>query len=107
MDHTECIMIEFDTSKIEYEELLFEWSQLHSPFSESLSGRQYMSMVIFVNPTQKEICTTFLESLSKTKLTSIKTEAQDFSNKTETDVFYKAEEYHQHYLAKEEGLGMS
>ena len=94
-DHAETIEIVFDNSIISYEELLNKFWNLHNP---SVSEVKQYSSFIFTNSDiqkansekSKEV---FEKETGKTVLTQI----------CKATKFYRAEEYHQKYLAKARG----
>jgi peptide-methionine (S)-S-oxide reductase len=95
MDHIEALLIEFDPEVVTYEDLLISWSRMHSPTSSAKC--QYCSAVWYLNEDQQAVAEGILEgikALTKGKVTS----------KVEPVTrFYRAEEYHQNYLAKKGG----
>lgn len=97
-DYTEAVLVEFDPSKVSYEELLFEFGRMHSPTSPSW-GTQYRSVIWYTNEDQKEEAEQYLEDLAVSTKKEVHTKLEPMSG-TE---FYKAEEYHQHYIEKASG----
>ena len=94
MDSTEAIMLEYDPTLVSFRQLLVEWSRQHSPFSLAYS-RQYRSVIFYADEQEKEIAENFLEEL-RGMYNNIKI----YTTVEPMTAFYKAEEYHQHYLAK-------
>ena len=98
--HAEAIEIVFDSSKVNYEQLLQAFFQLHDPTTKDRQGpdigSQYRSAVFYTNQKQKEEAEKFINKLTSEKKSSrpIVTEITDASE------FYEAEEYHQKYLEK-------
>jgi peptide-methionine (S)-S-oxide reductase len=96
--HAESVKIEFDPSKVSYEELLRKFFHAHDPTTLNRQGpdvgTQYRSMVFYTNDQQKQIAQ------------KIKAEAQkDWPDPIVTEIvplkdFYPAEDYHQDYFAK-------
>jgi len=96
--HAEVIQVEFDPSKVSYEELLRKFFYAHDPTTLNRQGAdvgtQYRSIVLYLNDDQKRIAE------------KVKAEAQqDWSNPIVTEIvplehFYAAEDYHQDYFAK-------
>jgi peptide-methionine (S)-S-oxide reductase len=98
--HAEVVQVEFDPSKISYEDLLnFFWS-IHDPTTLNRQGPdvgdQYRSAVFFFTPEQEAQAKEVKERLDKSGRyrDPIVTE---ISSATE---FHRAEEYHQRYLEK-------
>ena len=100
--HAEIVRVEFDPSKVTYEELLVEFWQMHDPTTLNRQGNdigtQYRSAIFFVDTTQQSVALRskeiYQEELSRLGFDPITTE---ISAATE---FWDAEEYHQKYLAK-------
>ena len=91
-DHTEALLIEFNPHQISYEDLVIEWSRMHTPVRKTKC--QYRSAVWYLNDEQKEICESTLIGMKATYGT-------DFSSSMEPATrFYRAEEYHQNFHAK-------
>jgi len=98
--HAETVELEYDPAIISYEELLNIFWSIHDPTTINKQGpdigSQYRS-VIFYNTSQQEKAA----RLSKKKLE----ESGRFKRRIVTEIvpweiFYKAEEYHQHYFEK-------
>ena len=93
-DHTEALLVEFDPKIVSYDDLLINWSRMHSP-TNPYSKRQYRAAVWYLNEDQKEEAKGILEgmkAMARGKLVTSKVE--------KVTRFYRAEEYHQNYLAK-------
>jgi peptide-methionine (S)-S-oxide reductase len=98
--HAEVVQVEFDPAQVSYEKLLEVFWRNHDPTTRDRQGpdvgSQYRSVVFYHTPEQQRAAEEF-----KSKL------AQDnhFSRPVVTQIepapaFYRAEEYHQQYLAK-------
>ena len=95
--HVETVRIEYDPTRISYEELLdFFWS-IHNPTTPNRqgpdTGSQYRSAIFYLNPEQEKAARVSKEKLEK---------SGRFKSAIVTEIapageFYKAEEYHQHY----------
>ncbi len=102
--HAEAVLIEFDPSKIAYEKLLDIFWANHNPTTYNRQGpdvgEQYRSAIFYASPEQEKAATESKDKLGKSKKwrDPIVTEIVPQSH------FWKAEEYHQQYLAKR-GLG--
>ena len=98
--HVETVRIEYDPTRISYEELLdFFWS-IHNPTTPNRqgpdTGSQYRSAIFYLNPEQEKAARVSKEKLEK---------SGRFKSAIVTEIapageFYKAEEYHQHYYEK-------
>lgn len=94
--HAEVIQIEFDPSRISYEDLLDVFWQAHDPTTLNRQGAdvgtQYRSIILFHNERQKA-------AAEKSKLAA----AGQFKDPIVTEIvplkkFYIAERYHQNYF---------
>ncbi len=100
--HAEAIRIEYDPSIVSYEELLMIFWNNHNPTTINQQGpdigEQYRSVVFFHNQEQEDIANKLKEKLQDTAL-------KKFDKKIVTQIvpakkFFRAEEYHQQYLEK-------
>ena len=100
--HAEAIQIEFNPSIVSYEELLMIFWNNHNPTTINQQGpdigEQYRSAVFFHNPEQEAMANKLKEKLQEVSI-------KKFNKKIITQIvpakkFFKAEEYHQQYLAK-------
>ena len=98
--HVEVVQVNYDPSKVTYEELLEIFWNVHNPTQLNRQGpdigTQYKSVIFYHNNQQKKIAENSkqkLENSSKYK-NPIVTEI------TEVKKFYHAEEYHQQYIEK-------
>ena len=93
-DHTETIQIDYDPTRISYEELLDVFWDSHNPAQPSWS-RQYMSIVFYHNDEQKKLA---METRDR--------EAARINGEILTEIvpaseFYLAEAYHQKYRLRQ------
>jgi peptide methionine sulfoxide reductase msrA/msrB len=98
--HAETVLVEYDPAKVTYAQLLdFFWSH-HDPTTPNRQGpdvgTQYRSVVFYYTPEQKAAAEASIAQL---------TASHRFSDPIVTQVvpatdFWKAEDYHQHYLDK-------
>jgi peptide-methionine (S)-S-oxide reductase len=96
--HAEVIQVEYDPSKVSYEQLLQKFFHAHDPTTLNRQGAdvgtQYRSIILYTNDQQKQIAE------------KVKAEAQkDWPDPVVTEIvplkhFYAAEDYHQDYFAK-------
>ena len=101
--HAETVLIEYDPTKVTYDQLLDIFWTHHDPTTPNRQGpdvgTQYRSVAFYYTPEQKKEA---LDSIAKL------TAAHKFSAPIVTQViaatdFWKAEEYHQHYFDKNGG----
>jgi peptide-methionine (S)-S-oxide reductase len=98
--HAEVVQVEFDPTKVAYEELLEVFWKNHDPTQMNRQGpdvgSQYRSAIFFHNPEQETAAKASKERLEKRGKyrKPIVTEIMPAST------FYRAEEYHQQYLEK-------
>jgi len=93
-DHTETIQIDYDPTRISYEELLDVFWDSHSPTSRPWS-RQYMSIVFYHDEEQKRLAMQTKEREEARRQAVIVTEIVPASQ------FYLAEDYHQKYRLRQ------
>lgn len=101
--HAEAIEIQFDPSKISYEELLQVHFATHDPTTLNRQGAdvgtQYRSEIFWHNEAQKETAESYINQLNAEKVypNPIVTKVSKAS------VFYPAENYHQNYYSRNQG----
>jgi len=97
-EHAEVVLVEFDDSKVTYEELLEAFWKKHDPTTLNRQGpdvgSQYRSAIFFYNDEQRKIAEKSLKNIQKKLKGKIVTEI------TKAQTFWKAEEYHQKYFEK-------
>jgi len=100
--HAEAIHIEYNPSIVSYEELLMIFWNNHNPTTINQQGpdigEQYRSVVFFHSQEQEDIANKLKEKLQDTAL-------KKFDKKIVTQIvpakkFFRAEEYHQQYIEK-------
>jgi peptide methionine sulfoxide reductase msrA/msrB len=98
--HAEVVHVEYDPAKASYDQLLDLFWEEHDPTTPNRQGpdvgTQYRSVIFYYTPAQKAAA-----EASKAKLEA----ANHFKRPIVTQIvpapdFYRAEEYHQQYLAK-------
>ena len=100
--HAECLQIEYDPSKITFDELLAVFWETHDPTTLNRqgadAGTQYRSGVFYHNEEQKEKAEKYKAALDKSGAFDkpIVTEITAFNK------FYPAEDYHQQYFENNE-----
>ena len=97
-NHTEVVLVEFDNSKISYEDLLMVFWKCHDPTTLNRQGpdigTQYRSAIYYYSEDQKNKSIHSKNEYAKNSGLNIVTEI------SEAKEFYKAEEYHQKYIKK-------
>jgi peptide-methionine (S)-S-oxide reductase len=101
--HAEVVQVEFDPSVVTYEDLLRKFFHAHDPTTLNRQGADvgtsYRSIILYTDENQKAIAE------------KVKAEAQkDWPDPIVTEIapltaFYRAEEYHQDYFAKNPAQG--
>lgn len=98
--HAEAVEVEFDPAQVSYRELLAAFFQNHNPTTLNRQGpdigAQYRSAIFYQGAEQEAEARESIAALEK---------AHIFNRPIVTEVkpacpFYRAEEYHQQYLAK-------
>ena len=96
--HAEVIEVEYDPSKVSYEELLELFWKEHDPTQLNRQGpdvgTQYRSVIFFVTPEQETAAHASKEKAQERFRKPIVTEIRPACE------FYRAEEYHQRYFEK-------
>ena len=97
--HAEVMRLEYDSSIVNYEDLLKIFWETHDPTTLNRQGNdigtQYRSAIYYSNTEQKKIAENYKKQLEKDKvfINKIVTEI------TELGVYYEAENYHQDYYS--------
>jgi peptide-methionine (S)-S-oxide reductase len=97
LDHSEAMYIEFDPKIITYDELLIEWSRMHKPNYKKKC--QYRSAVWYLNEEQMEAAEEVVAGMKAGAREELYTSIEAATK------FYKGEEYHQKFMAKQQGEG--
>lgn len=96
--HAEAVLIEFDTSEVDYETLLRQFFRMHDPTQLNRQGPDvgdsYRSAIFYVTDEQKEIAERVIAELQPKYDNGIVTEV------TMADPFYRAEDYHQKFTER-------
>ena len=99
-DHAEVVEVVFDPSEVSYAELLDVFWRNHDPTTRNRQGpdvgSQYRSVVFYHSPEQKAAAEAKLAELEK----SGRFRRPIVTQIEPVPTFYRAEEYHQRYLAK-------
>ncbi len=103
--HAEVVEVTFDPAIISYDTLLKVFFDNHNPTELNRQGvdigTQYRSAVFYHSPEQQQAANATIEALAQSPRFNGKSIVTEVSP---ASTFYKAEEYHQDYLAKN-GLG--
>ena len=98
--HAESIEIEFNSEKLTFEALLFNFFKMHNPTTVNQQGNdkgtQYRSSIFYKNDEQKNIAQQVINTVNNSK---------EWNNPVITEIiaftsFYPAEESHQKYILK-------
>jgi peptide-methionine (S)-S-oxide reductase len=98
--HAEAIQVEFDPALVSYDQLLELFFNSHDPTTMNRQGpdvgTQYRSAIFYLNQEQREAAAAAMARLNA---------AGRYPRPAVTQIvpataFYRAEEYHQHYLEK-------
>jgi peptide-methionine (S)-S-oxide reductase len=96
--HAEVIQVEFDPAKVSYESLLKKFFHAHDPTTLNRQGpdvgTSYRSIILYQGDEQKAVAEKVKAEVQKDWPDPIVTEIAPLQ------AFYKAEEYHQDYFAK-------
>ena len=98
--HAEVCQILYDPKVISYDKLLEVFWTVHDPTQLNRQGAdvgtQYRSVIFYTNDAQRKLAEGYKEKLNKENTfgKTVVTEVSPFSD------FYKAEDYHQDYFAK-------
>ena len=97
-NHAEVVKLEFEPSKISYEEILNYFFEFHDPTTLNSQGpdigTQYRSEIFYINEDQKKIAEKIIEEINKKLSGKVVTKLSNLKN------YCKAEEYHQKHLEK-------
>lgn len=98
--HAEVVQVEYDPSKVSYEELLEVFWNIHDPTILNRQGpdigTQYRSAIFFHTPEQESVAIASKEKLQN----SGRYKRPIVTEITSASEFYRAEEYHQRYYEK-------
>ncbi len=103
--HAEVVQITYDPAVIPFTDLLEIFFTIHDPTTLNRqgadAGTQYRSAIYYHTPAQKAEAEAAIRDLSARNLW----DAPIVTEIIPLDVFYPAEEYHQHYFARNPGQG--
>lgn len=98
--HAEAVLVEFDSDKLGFADLLRLFFKLHDPTTVNRQGNdvgtQYRSAIFYQNENQKQLAIDVIQELTASKkfVNPIVTKLELLTE------FISAEEYHQDYLQK-------
>jgi len=98
--HAECVQITYDPTVTSLDEIFKVFFSVHDPTTRNRQGAdegtQYRSVIFYQNPQQKKAAQEIIAALKKAKVYNrpIVTTIEPLTK------FYKAENYHQDYFAK-------
>lgn len=98
--HAEVVQVDYDPSKVSYDDLLKLFWELHDPTTLNRQGpdvgTQYRSVIFFHTPEQEAAARAYKEKLQRSGVYNrpMMTQIAPASE------FYRAEEYHQQYFDK-------
>jgi peptide-methionine (S)-S-oxide reductase len=96
--HAEVVEVDYDPEKASYEKLLETFWENHDPTTKNRQGpdvgTQYRSAIFYHTPEQEATAKASMQSAQEKFRKPIVTEISPASR------FYRAEDYHQQYLAK-------
>src|SRR4029079_12888484 len=91
--HAEVIYIEYDPEQVDYKTLLVVFFGSHDPTTLNRQGNdvgtQYRSVIFYTNERQRQIAEEMVKSIEGAVTEIVK-----------LDKFYKAEDYHENYYAR-------
>lgn len=98
--HAEVVQVEYDPARVSYEQLLDTFWSAHDPTTMNRQGpdigTQYRSAIFFHTPEQEQLARASKEAMDR----SGKFRRPIVTEITQAGPFYRAEDYHQQYLAK-------
>lgn len=103
--HAEVVQVTFDPNALSYEDLLKVFFSVHDPTTPNRQGAdvgaQYRSIIFHGSEAQRDAAQRVMSDLAAAKIWNgaIVTELVPFTE------FYRGEEYHQDYFAKNPGAG--
>jgi peptide-methionine (S)-S-oxide reductase len=101
--HVEVVKVSFDTERIALREVLEIFFHIHDPTTLNRQGNdmgtQYRSGIYFVDAEQERVAREVLAEANAAHKGKVVTELKALANYT------KAEQYHQHYYARNPGQG--
>ena len=97
-DYTEAIYVEYDPSIISYQQLVNEWTKIHSPTEEQSLNTRYKSAIWYLNAEQQSIANDVIETWKRNIME--KKDKSLYTNALPATKFFMAEDYHQDYYLR-------
>jgi peptide-methionine (S)-S-oxide reductase len=101
--HVEVVKVSFDAERISLREVLEIFFHIHDPTTRNRQGNdvgtQYRSGIYFDNHEQERVAREVLDEANAAHKGKVVTELRPLAN------YSKAEDYHQHYFARNPGQG--
>lgn len=98
--HAEVVEVEYDPSRVSYEQLLDVFWENHDPTTRNRQGpdvgTQYRSAIFYYDDAQRDAALASKDALDR----SGRFKKPIVTEVTPASTFYRAEEYHQRYLEK-------
>lgn len=98
--HAEVVQIKFDPEEVSFKEILQVFFTIHDPTQLNRQGAdvgtQYRSVIFYHDPEQRQVAESLIKEMTEAGIW----DSQIVTEVAPLDVFYKAEEYHQKYFAK-------
>jgi len=98
--HAEAVQITFDAAQVSYEELLAIFFSIHDPTTSNRQGNdvgtQYRSAIFYHGEAQRKEAEAMIAGLNEMRIWP----APIVTEVVAAQVFYPAEEYHQHFFTR-------
>lgn len=98
--HVEVCQVHYDPEQISFKDLLKVFFKIHNPITKNKQGAdegpQYRSVIFYHNTQQRDEAIAYIKELDESKVYGRKI----VTDVEPTKIFYRAEEYHQDYFAK-------
>ncbi len=98
--HVEVCQVHYDPEQISFEDLLKVFFKIHNPITKNKQGAdegpQYRSVIFYHTPQQRDEALAYIKELDQSRVYGRKI----VTDVEPTKIFYRAEEYHQDYFAK-------
>jgi peptide-methionine (S)-S-oxide reductase len=101
--HAEVVRVEYDSKRITLREVLEIFFAIHDPTTRNRQGNdlgpQYRSGIYFHDAAQQAVARAVIDEANVALKGRVVTELQPLDN------YWRAEDYHQHYFARNPGQG--
>jgi len=102
-DHTEALRVSFDPRRLSLEAVLRMFWREHTPMPAAFTGTQYRSAIFCHDGHQREAAARVKKALTPSA-TQRGSSPLDLTSFEDAADFYRAEEYHQQWIAKQRGV---